>query len=85
MSTALAPDRVAAPTTVPDDPPATRLPRRAPGLSTTPYGRRPRAANLDSLAIGAPLTAAFVGVLLAEAGSAGSGAQAPEAQPGHGT
>jgi Ca2+-binding RTX toxin-like protein len=82
MAAALAPDHVKAPTAVPEDPVATRLPRRAPGLGTAPYGRRPRAANLDSLAIGAPLTAAFVGVLLAEAGVAGSGAQAPGAQSG---
>lgn len=44
--------------------------RRAAGAA--PAGARAGRPNLDSLAIGAPLTAAFVGVLLAQAGQAAS-------------
>src|SRR5688500_1633245 len=46
-----------------------RTQRRAPERARTAAGRQPR-ANLDGLAIGAPLTAALVGVLLAEGGAA---------------
>ena len=37
----------------------------------------PGGPSLDSLAIGAPLTAAFIGVLLAEAGAVGAIRRAP--------
>jgi Ca2+-binding RTX toxin-like protein len=79
MAPALAADRTIAPTSLPDDAPATRLPRRAPGVAGVPDARRGRALNLDSLAIGAPLTAAFVGVMLAESGSASNGARQSDA------
>jgi Ca2+-binding RTX toxin-like protein len=46
-----------------------RTQRRAPDRARSAAGRQPR-ANLDALAIGAPLTAALVGVLLAEGGAA---------------
>jgi Ca2+-binding RTX toxin-like protein len=48
------------------------LPRRRTAASPLPAGARARRPNLDSLAIGAPLTAAFIGVLLAEAGAVAS-------------
>jgi Ca2+-binding RTX toxin-like protein len=52
---------------------AVRQPQASPG--------RPPRANLDSLAIGAPLTAALVGLLLTE-GEAALGAAAPDAAAG---
>ncbi len=66
--------------TVVDDAPGARLPRRRPAGAAAPDGRRPRSFGLDSLAIGAPLTAAFVGALLAEGGHAAGGAPAGQGE-----
>ena len=55
------------------------LPRRSAGPATRRTGGAAAPSSLDSLAIGAPLTAAFVGVLLAEAGLAAGSGQAPGA------
>ena len=82
MAPALAADHVMASAAVPDDAPTRRLPRQSAGPAIAPNGRRGRAVNLDSLAIGAPLTAAFVGALLAESGLAASSGQDPGAQTG---
>jgi Ca2+-binding RTX toxin-like protein len=59
-----------------------RIQRRAPDRARSAAGRQPR-ANLDALAIGAPLTAALVGVLLAEGGAAlGEAGLAADPGPG---
>ena len=58
----------------------TDLPRRRRGVQAPPAEARGRRPNLDSLAIGAPLTAAFIGALLTDRGIAASDSH--EAQAG---
>ena len=85
MAPMLAVDPVVSPAASPGDASRARLIRQRPGASPALQTRRARSANLDSLAIGAPLTAAFVGMLLAEAGAAANGGQEAIAQAGAAT
>jgi Ca2+-binding RTX toxin-like protein len=68
MAPSLMTDRALAVTSGTPEAAMAHLPRRR-AAGVAPVGARGR-PNLDSLAIGAPLTAAFVGVLLAQAGQA---------------